>query len=63
MRFPWQRDKKLDEQARIARGKLAEAVINNDRKRSRLHERVSERPVGDMLSEMFAQLDEGRRRD
>jgi len=67
IRFPWQRDKMLDEQARLARGELAEAVIKNDRKRTRLTERLSERalehPVSDMLNDMFLKIDEGRRSD
>lgn len=61
--LPWKRDKYLDEQARLERGKLAEAVIRNDRVRNRLTQRVAERPVGDLLNEMFRQLDEGKRRD
>jgi len=61
MKFLWQRDKQLDEAARIERGKLAAAVIKNDRVRNRLQTYVKETPIGDMLSNMMAQLDEGRK--
>lgn len=55
MRFPW--DKKLDEAVREQRGKLAEAVVRNDRVRHRLALKASERPVSDMLNDMFSRLD------
>ena len=61
MRFLWQRDKQLDEAARIERGKLAAAVVKNDRVRNRLQTYVKETPIGDMLTAMMAQLDEGRK--
>lgn len=59
---PWKRDKQLDEQARVERGRLAEAVVRNDRVRSRLTQRLEERPASDMLNEMFKQLDEAKHR-
>lgn len=61
MRFPWQRDKSLEEAARAERGKLAAAVIKNDRVRNRLQTHVKETPISDMLTAMMAQLDEGRK--
>lgn len=61
MRFPW--DKKLDEEVREQRGKLAEAVVRNDRVRHRLALKASERPVSDMLNGMFSRLDEVKHRD
>jgi len=61
MRFLWQRDKQLDEAARIERGKLAAAVVKNDRVRNRLQTYVKETPIGDMLTAMMAQLDEGHK--
>lgn len=61
MRFPWQRTKQLEEAARTERGKLAIAVIKNDRERNRLQTHVKETPIGDMLKALMAQLDEGRK--
>jgi hypothetical protein len=54
-------DSKLDEKAREERGKLAAAIVKNDRTRHRLNERVREDPVSDMLSDIFSRLDEGSR--
>lgn len=62
-KLPWMRDRNLKEAVRLERGKLADAVIKNDRVRSRLYVRVSERPVGDMISELFQSLDEAKRRE
>lgn len=45
------------------RGRLAEEVVRNDRVRNRLTQRVKETGVGDMLEELFRQLDEARHRD
>ena len=61
MKFPWQRDKQLEEAARIERGKLAAAVVKNDRVRNRLQTYVRETPMADMLNAMLAQLDEGHK--
>ena len=61
MKFPWQRDKSLTEVVRQERGKLAEAVIRNDRLRVRLTKQTKETPIGDMLHALLAQIDEGRR--
>ena len=61
MKLPWQRDRELEEAARLERGKLAAAVIKNDRVRNRLQTYVKETPMGDMLNAMLAQIDEGRK--
>ena len=45
----------------MERGKLAAAVIKNDRVRNRLQTYVKETPMGDMLNAMLAQIDEGRK--
>lgn len=57
------KNKELEETVRQERGKLAAAVVKNDRVRSRLTQRAKETGVGDMLEELFRQLDEARHRD
>lgn len=59
MRFPW--DRRLDEEARKQRGKLAEEIVRNDRVRNRLIQKTRETPIGDMMTDMFKRLDEARR--
>lgn len=61
MRFFWQHNDALEEVARKERGKLAEAVVRNDRVRSRLTTHTKDTPIGDMLQALIAQIDEGRR--
>jgi len=61
MRFFWQHNDALEEVARKERGKLAEAVVRNDRVRSRLTTQTKDTPIGDMLQALIAQIDEGRR--
>lgn len=62
MRFPWQRNKGLDEEARYERGRLAEAIIQNDRVRHSLDTRIQEGSVATMLNDVFKRLDEAKGR-
>lgn len=57
------KNKELEEAVRMERGKLAAAVVKNDRMRNRLDQRAKETGVGDMLQELFRQLDEAKHRD
>lgn len=61
MPWPWPKTK-LDEDARIVRGKLAAEIVKNDRARTRLVQKTFETPVSDMLTELFEQLNEAKRR-
>lgn len=63
MKLPWQRDKELKQAVATERGKLAQAVVNNDRIRLRLSARSKEGFVGDLLEDLFRQLDEAKHRD
>lgn len=63
MRFPWQRKRELDEAARIERGKLANAVLENDRARLRIAQRVQEGRMSDFMQEIFTKLDEAKHRE
>lgn len=57
------KNKELEETVRQERGKLAAAVVKNDRVRNRITQRSRETTVGDMLQELFRQLDEAKHRD
>lgn len=60
-RPPWARNP-LKEEVRKQRGKLAEAVVRNDRFRDRLSQSIErDTPVTDLFVEMFKRLDEARR--
>lgn len=63
MRWPWQQNRALDEQARKERGKLAEAIVRNDRVRSRLTQTTKDGSVSVMLEDLFRQLDEAKRHE
>lgn len=63
MRWPWQRNHALEERARQERGKLAEAIVRNDRVRSRLTKSTQEGSVGLLLEDLFRQLDEGKKHE
>ena len=59
--FGWKPNKHLAEEARQVRGKLAQEIVRNDRVRSRIETNIKEKPIGDMLSLLLQQIDEGRR--
>ena len=59
-KLPWTHDPKLSEAVRLERGKLAAAVVKNDRVRNRLDIRVRETPISDMLQTMLAKMDARR---
>jgi len=63
MKLPWQRDKELKTAIATERGKLAQAVVSNDRMRSRLSAQAKDGAVGGWLEDLFRQLDEAKHRD
>lgn len=62
MRFPWQRNKELDEAVRKERGRLAKAIAENSVVRHRLDQRVQDGSVSSVLEGMFKRMDEGKGR-
>lgn len=56
-RPPWVKNP-LKEEVRVQRGKLAEAVVRNDRERDRLTKTIRDTPVGDLFEELFKRLHE-----
>lgn len=60
--FPWlKKARDLETQAKIQRGKLAEAIVKNDRVRTRLAQKAKESPVAEMMADVFRRLDEAKR--
>lgn len=61
MTWPWEKKRKeLEETVRQERGKLAAAVIKNDRVRNRLTSKTHS--VGELMTDLFEQLDEAKKR-
>lgn len=60
--FSWRRNKGLDEEARKERGRLAEAIVQNDMVRHRLDTSIKDGPVASMLHDVFKLLDEAKSR-